>query len=217
MEFISGEKANIVFNFKLKRHHAGKIERTSIKGESAWFKNILKVPSEFFLIFRTFESVLFWSTSLSGEVSVTGYCNYTVWPLWRIVLEAWRCRFSGLLGSKAEANTQIRSHWTSSKRSVCAPGLLWKSWPTVKSWKSARLLRSAWSRRRDTLEIPAKSTHFFMLQLNYSSLFYLLSIWARDHGAASQAFKALQMFQKFLWKHENICSFSSKNAASHTL
>lgn len=134
--------------------------------------------------------------SLFGGVSVTWHCNDTVWPLWLIGLEgrccSWElsCNFNGLLGNEAQANAQIRSHWMSSKRLACAPGLLWKSWPTVKSWTSATLLRSTWSRWRETLQIQAKSTHFICCSwIRLSTLLYLLYAWTLDYDVTRKTFK----------------------------
>lgn len=133
---------------------------------------------------------------LFGGVSVTWRCNDTVWPLRLIGLEARCCswelssNFNGLLGSETQADEQIRSHWMSSKRLACAPGLLWKSWLTVKSWTSATLLCSTWSWWRETLQIPAKSTHFICCGwIRLSTRLYLLSAWTLDCDATRKTFK----------------------------
>lgn len=142
------------------------------------------------------------------RMSVTWHCNDTVWPLWLIGFEAWCCswelicNFNGLLGGKTQANTQIRSHWMSSKRSACAPGLLLKSWLTVKSWTSAMLLCSTWSWWCKTLQIPAKSTHFYLPRLNTALNSMLLAfrlntwLWCYRKNTERQIFKIfnLQIF-----------------------
>lgn len=97
------------------------------------------------------------------------------------------------------------------------PACFWKSWPAVKRWTSATLLCSTWSRWRETQQIPAKSTRFYLPWLNGALNFTLFAFRFSTWLFCSQKkqifliFHFSDIFETALKKVENICTLTSKN------